>query len=126
MNILIALSFLVVGLFVGSFLNVVILRWGTDKSIITGRSVCAHTGKVLPWYDLVPVVSFVVLRGKSRYSKEPLSMQYPVVEIITGVLFTLTYWKLFAQEIALSVDIFSIILVLLYLIILSILVVIAF
>ena len=126
MNILIALAFLVLGLFVGSFLNVVVLRWGTERSFIFGRSVCAHTGEVLAWYDLVPVVSFVLLRGKSRYSKEPLSLQYPVVEIITGLLFALTYWKLFGLDIALSVDIFSILLMFLYLVMLSILVVIAF
>ena len=91
MNIILPLSFLFLGLFVGSFLNVVILRWGTNKSIIKGRSVCAHTGKPLFWYDLIPVLSFIILKGKSRFSGEALSVQYPLVEIITGILFLGVY-----------------------------------
>lgn len=97
MTTLLGVCFLIFGLFIGSFLNVVILRWGTGKTFISGRSVCVHTGKVLPWYDLIPVLSFVALGGKSRFSKEPLSIQYPFVEILTGVVFLGTYWKFFQQ-----------------------------
>ncbi len=95
MSIFTALIFLTLGLFIGSFLNVVILRLGTGKTFISGRSVCVHTGKPLLWYDMVPVVSFVILRGRSRFSGQPLSIQYPLVELITGLLFVATYWKIF-------------------------------
>lgn len=81
----------IIGLLVGSFLNVVILRWGTGVSAFSGRSRCVHSGNVLPWYDLVPVVSFVLLRGRSRFSGKALSIQYPLVELLTGVLFTGVY-----------------------------------
>ena len=114
---------LILGLFVGSFLNVVILRWDSDRSIVTGRSVCAHTGKKLPWYDLIPVFSFLMLRGKSRFSGKPISPQYPVVEIITGLLFAGTYWR-YGYLFRLDPD--SLLLFLAYLIIVCLLVVISF
>ncbi len=97
MNIFAPLFVLIIGLLVGSFLNVVILRWGTALPFWRGRSVCAHTGKVLPWYDLVPVFSFIALRGRSRFNGESLSMQYPFVELLTGLLFFGTY-TVFAKE----------------------------
>ena len=116
----------IIGLFVGSFLNVVIMRWGTRKSFVFGRSMDVGTGTPLPWYDLVPILSFVWLRGRSRFSGKPLSRQYPVVEILTGVLFSGIYWKLFVADYAYTIDVFSITLLLSYLAIISILIVIAF
>lgn len=96
MDIFIPSFIFIIGLFVGSFLNVVILRWDSGKSIVFGRSVCAHTGAPLPWYDLIPVVSYVVLLGKSRFSKKPLSIQYPIVELLTGILFAGVYLRVFS------------------------------
>lgn len=75
------------GLFVGSFLNVVTVRYGTGKSMVTGRSMCFSCGKTLWWYELVPVVSFLVQRGRCMKCKSKISWQYPAVELLTGVLF---------------------------------------
>ncbi|MCI5108785.1 MAG: prepilin peptidase [Candidatus Pacebacteria bacterium] len=81
-----------VGLCVGSFLNVVASRWDS-KDFWKGRSFCDHTGKKLPWYDNIPVLSYVMLLGKSRYSGKRISLQYPLVEILTGVVFFAVYMK---------------------------------
>lgn len=81
------------GLIIGSFLNVVILRLNTGRSIATGRSTCARCSTKLSWYELVPVFSFLGLRGKCKTCKEHISFQYPLVELITGIIFVLLYTK---------------------------------
>ena len=80
----------VLGLGVGSFLNVVILRYGQDR-VTTGRSACPKCKRILSAGDLIPVLSFVFLLGKCRGCKLPISWQYPVVEILTGLIFVLTF-----------------------------------
>lgn len=75
------------GLAVGSFLNVVIDRLPKGEGIIKGRSYCPKCGHVLAWYDLVPVLSFVILRGRCRYCRRRIPFQYPMVELATGALF---------------------------------------
>jgi prepilin signal peptidase PulO-like enzyme (type II secretory pathway) len=72
------------GTIVGSFANVVILRYGTRS--ISGRSACA-CGHMLVWWELVPILSFIALRGKCRECKGAISWQYPLVEIAMGLLF---------------------------------------
>lgn len=79
--------FALLGLFVGSFLNVVVLRTKSDKSFVTGRSECPHCHKQLAWYELIPVVSYVIQKGKCRVCGKKLSAQYPLVELATAVLF---------------------------------------
>ncbi len=74
------------GLIVGSFLNVVILRHNTNKGI-DGRSKCPHCNKTLSWYELIPVLSYVVQWGRCRSCRVKISPQYALVEIITGILF---------------------------------------
>lgn len=81
------------GLIIGSFLNVVILRLNTGRSITTGRSACGRCSNKLSWYELVPVFSFLGLRGKCRNCKAPISFQYPLVELITAIVFMLLYTK---------------------------------
>lgn len=83
--------FLIFGLIIGSFLNVVIFRIDDLKSILSTRSHCPECKKILKWYDLFPFISFFILRAKCRYCKKPISWQYPVVEIATGLLFAFTY-----------------------------------
>ena len=81
------------GLIVGSFLNCVIYRLQTDEKVGgMSRSHCVKCGHILRWYDLIPVLSFLMLRGKCRYCKKPISIQYPLVEIATGLLFVLIFW----------------------------------
>lgn len=77
------------GLCVGSFLNVLIDRIVRSESVIKGRSYCESCKKDLQFLDLIPVISFVLLKGKCRYCKTQLSLYYPLVEITTGILFAL-------------------------------------
>ncbi len=79
-----------IGLAVGSFLNVVILRHETGKQV-TGRSMCPTCGVQLQWFELIPVFSYIFQKGKCRHCGAKLSVQYPLVELGTGVLFVLVY-----------------------------------
>lgn len=73
------------GTVIGSFLNVLILRYQSDLSIINSRSECPHCHKQLRWWELVPVVSFTILRGQCARCHQPISVQYPIVELLTGL-----------------------------------------
>jgi len=80
------------GLAIGSFLNVVSLRFQPgqrllDLRIINGRSHCPHCQKTLRWYELIPLLSFIVQFGKCRHCKKKLSLQYPLVEFLSGLIF---------------------------------------
>lgn len=79
------LTFGVFGLIVGSFLNVIILRHGVRP--VGGRSGCMSCGKQLPWYDMIPVFSWFVLGGRCRFCRARISLQYPLTEAATAVLF---------------------------------------
>ncbi len=94
----------VFGLIIGSFLNVVILRLNTGRSVVSGRSKCAVCSTTLRWYELIPVFSFLGLRGKCRSCKSQISFQYPFVELITGVLFVILYTRIFLQQ---GLDLYS-------------------
>lgn len=83
-----AVIFGIFGLIVGSFLNVLILREGEGRSV-AGRSSCRECGTKLEWLDLVPVVSWIVLQGRCRHCGSSISLQYPLVEALTAVLFAL-------------------------------------
>ena len=78
------------GLFIGSFLNLVSDRVLTDEGVFFGRSRCDHCKKPLEGKDLLPLLSYLLLRGKCRYCQKPLSIYYPISEILTGVVFVLT------------------------------------
>lgn len=80
------------GTAVGSFLNVLIDRLPKEQKI-TGRSYCDHCHHQLAWYDLIPIVSFFLLKGRCRYCGKKISWQYPVVEFITGIIFLLIYYE---------------------------------
>lgn len=81
----------VIGLLVGSFLNVAILRLNTGRSMVHGRSACVRCDRTLAWYELIPVFSFLGLRGKCRTCKLAISFQYPVVELVTAITFVILY-----------------------------------
>jgi len=77
------------GLIVGSFLNVLIIRLPQGKPP-TGRSRCPHCTRLVRWFDLVPVISFLILRGRCRSCTHSLSWQYPLIELLTGIVFMLS------------------------------------
>jgi len=79
------------GLIAGSFLNCVIYRLEQGQSFLKGRSYCPLCKYTLSWQDLVPVLSFLFLRGKCRYCRQKISLQYPLVELATGILFVLIF-----------------------------------
>lgn len=81
----------VVGLAVGSFLNVVIYRLPRGKSLLTPPSHCPNCGIYIKWYDNIPVLSFFLLGGKCRACKKPISWRYPLVEGVTALFFLLTF-----------------------------------
>ena len=82
-----AASIFAFGLCFGSFLNVCIYRLPRGKSVVTPRSACPQCGDLIPLYHNVPVLSWVILRGKCRSCKAPISPRYLVIELLTGLLF---------------------------------------
>lgn len=93
MNIIIAIIVFLVGLAIGSFLNVVIFRIDDLKSILKTRSKCLHCQEEIKWYDLIPFVSFVFLKGRCRNCGKEISWQYLLVELGTASLFLLFYFQ---------------------------------
>ena len=77
----------VLGLVIGSFLNVCIYRIPLGKSVVSPRSSCTRCGRQIAYYDNIPVLSYLLLRGKCRYCRATISFQYPFVELLTGAAF---------------------------------------
>lgn len=75
------------GIVIGSFLNVCIFRIPKQENIVKIRSHCMNCGYQLKWYDLVPVFSYLCLGGKCRSCKQKISVQYPLIELLNGVLY---------------------------------------
>ena len=92
MDYLISAIFFIFGLIIGSFLNVVILRYRTGRTVL-GRSACFSCGTVLTWRDLIPVLSFISIKGKCRNCGSKISLQYPMVEFATGLIFLAVFWR---------------------------------
>lgn len=84
---LIAVFVFLFGLIIGSFLNVCIVRIPERKSIVMPASACPKCGAAIQPYDNIPVISYLLLRGKCRRCKTKISPMYPIVELLTGVLF---------------------------------------
>ena len=84
----------VLGACVGSFLNVCIYRIPAEKSVVFPGSACA-CGRPIAWYDNIPILSWLILRGRARCCGRPFSIRYPTVELVTGLLF-LTCWMQYA------------------------------
>lgn len=81
------------GIIIGSFLNVCIYRIPKKENIATTRSHCMSCGYQLKWYDLVPLFSYLALRGKCRKCGSRISVQYPLVEALNGALYLLVFWR---------------------------------
>ena len=89
---LIAIIVFLFGLIIGSFLNVCILRIPGGKSIVLPASACPKCGAAIRPYDNIPVLSWLLLRGKCRACKTPISPMYPIVELLTGLLFLACFY----------------------------------
>lgn len=87
------LCFFLVGLFLGSFYNVLGIRIPNNESIIKPRSHCDKCGHVLAWYELIPLFSFFFLGGKCKNCKTKLSWLYPFSELFCGILFAISYYS---------------------------------
>jgi leader peptidase (prepilin peptidase)/N-methyltransferase len=88
---LILIIIFIFGLIIGSFLNCVIWRLYKEESFVSGKSYCPHCRHSLGFWDLFPVSSFIFLGGKCRYCKGKISWQYPLIELLTAVLFSLVF-----------------------------------
>lgn len=107
------LALILVGLCMGSFIEAASWRWHqlsskdkltkqrrTELSMTKGRSMCARCGHRLAWYDLMPLLSWLLLRGKCRYCRKPIGWQAPTLELATAGLFVLSYlnWPLYLSK----------------------------
>jgi leader peptidase (prepilin peptidase)/N-methyltransferase len=100
-HVIILIFAVILGLCVGSFLNVVIARIPEGRSIIYPGSACPRCGKAIAWYDNLPVLSYALLLGRCRHCRGPISWRYPAVELACGLLFGLAYGH-FGQGTALA------------------------
>jgi leader peptidase (prepilin peptidase)/N-methyltransferase len=82
------------GLLIGSFLNVCISRLPYDESVVSPRSHCPRCAAMIAWYDNIPVASYLFLLARCRHCRAAISARYPIVELTTGVLFSLIVWRL--------------------------------
>lgn len=103
MEVLYIICFFIIGLIFGSFFCCVGLRLSTGKKFINDRSVCDNCGHILSWYDLIPLISYISLKGKCRYCHKKVSLLNPFIELVTGILFALSYYSFgFSLELVLS------------------------
>jgi leader peptidase (prepilin peptidase)/N-methyltransferase len=94
-------SALAFGLVMGSFLNVAIHRLPRGESVVSPRSRCPGCKRAISARDNIPVISYLLLGGKCRYCQQPISIRYPAVELLTGLLFVASVWGLGATPMAL-------------------------
>jgi len=88
------------GLCVGSFLNVVIYRLNHGLSPLRGRSFCPRCKRKIAWFDNLPLVSYIFLRGRCRFCQAPISLYYPLVELATAILFVVSTFLVFSSPAA--------------------------
>lgn len=81
------------GAAIGSFLNVLIYRMPIGKSIVKPGSFCPQCKKPIKWYENIPIVSFLLLKGKCSGCKKPISIHYPLIELLTGLIFLVLFLK---------------------------------
>lgn len=114
MEIFYIILFFLFGAVFGSFFNVVGIRLPKDESFTNDRSYCPNCKKVLHWFELIPIISFVVQRGKCRNCKQRISPIYPLVESLTGLLFAFSYIKIgFSWELVIALLLVSMLMIIL-------------
>lgn len=93
MDILLSIFVFILGTIFGSFYNVIIYRLPKKISFVSGTSFCPSCNTRIMPIDLIPVVSYLFLGGKCRHCKASISMRYPLIEVLTGIIFTLSYLR---------------------------------
>lgn len=83
----------VIGILIGSFLNVLIIRIPKEESVVFPSSHCVKCGKNLRWWHNIPIFSWIFLGGKCAFCKDKISIQYPIIEFVSGVIFAIVYIK---------------------------------
>jgi leader peptidase (prepilin peptidase)/N-methyltransferase len=86
--------FFALGSIIGSFLNVVIHRVPNEGSVVFPNSACPNCGEKIKSYDNIPLLSWLILGGKCRNCKAPISPRYPAIELLTGLFFVLVFWQI--------------------------------
>ena len=104
-----AFAFLLGAIF-GSFLNVCVARWPKELSVVSPRSRCPRCGHEITWWENIPLVSWVLLRGKCRGCKQPISAVYPLVELVVALGWLASYVQFGASLTALRIAVFGTIL----------------
>ena len=93
MDVLYIILFFILGIVMGSFYNVVGFRLSKGESLIKPRSHCMKCGHVLSWYELIPIFSYLFLKGKCKSCHDKISIFYPVMELFSGVLFAISFYS---------------------------------
>src|SRR5699024_4826772 len=114
LDIFFIIFFFLFGVSFGSFYNVVGLRLPKDEIFTNDRSYCLNCKKTLTWYELIPVLSYLFQMGKCRGCKKKISIIYPSIELLTGILFAFSYWILgFQWELAVAILFVSMLMIIL-------------
>jgi leader peptidase (prepilin peptidase)/N-methyltransferase len=108
---IVTLAAFVLGLCIGSFLNVCVSRWPQDLSVVSPRSRCPNCGHQLAWFENIPVASWLALRARCRCCDEPISPIYPLGELAVGIIWAMTFAYFGPDFTALRVAVFLTILV---------------
>ncbi|OGY53761.1 MAG: hypothetical protein A3A24_02515 [Candidatus Buchananbacteria bacterium RIFCSPLOWO2_01_FULL_46_12] len=112
MNIILLFIF---GLAIGSFLNVVVYRFSQNQSLLFPASHCPHCKRKIKLYDNIPLISFIILRGRCRFCQKPIAWQYPLVEFFTALIFVWLYWQFGLTGQFFTILIFALFLVVIFL-----------
>ena len=104
---MIPLAAFIFGLIIGSFLNVCIYRWPRDESVVKPRSHCPHCGTTIGWQDNIPLLSYLLLKGSCRHCAGPISIRYPLVELLNGLFFAYLFGRFGVDPMTFKVAVFT-------------------
>ena len=104
---MIPLAAFIFGLIIGSFLNVCIHRWPRDESVIKPRSRCPHCGTTIGWRDNVPLLSYFLLERRCRHCSEPISIRYPIVELLNGLFYAYLFARYGVEPMTFKIAVFT-------------------